>query len=97
MSYTKNQIRELSALYNINLNTLLSQQKNGKQAVDLVVIKNICTDKKVTLEQFLKLFEDKTLTDRIKELELSILEYENENERFFRELISKIRKYWWGN
>ena len=56
MKYTKQQIRELSTLYNINLNTLLSQQKHGKQAVDLVVIKKICTDESVTLEQFNKAF-----------------------------------------
>ena len=103
MNYTKKQIRELSALYNINLNTLLSQQKNGKQAVDLVVIKNICIDKEVTLEQFLKLFKEKTLTNRIIEagqkpysalssLELEMLSIENENGYFIDETLYENRK-----
>lgn len=103
MNYTKKEIRELSELYNININTLLSQQKKGKQAVDLIIIKRIATDKKLTLEQFLKLFEEKTLTDKIKELskkpysstlplELAMLEHENENGYFIDEQLYENRR-----
>lgn len=114
MNYTKQQLEKLEEEYGIKASTLSSAQQNhNKHFVDLKIIREVCINRKITLEQFLKLFEETSLTKKIEELgaepysstsplQLAILESENENglvidETLYknRELIAKIRKYWW--
>ena len=102
VNYKKKELEELSALYNIPLNTLLSQQKKGKQAIDTLVIKNIVSEREVSIEQFLKLFEEDGIARRLEEIEkepyssisplkLAIIEMENENSIFIDDTLLKNR------
>jgi len=73
MPYKKNELRELSTLYNlnININTLISRnQSKGKIGVDLLVISKICETKKISLKEFNHML---TKREQIKSAKITLL------------------------
>jgi len=105
MKYKSEQLKKLESKYGIPKNTLSSkQQAYGAIEVDTSIIKKICMDRKISLKQFLELFEENnSIAKRLNELEiepygsisplkLALLEIENENSLFVDNSLFENRK-----